>query len=221
MILYIDCSSKYLNYGFSINENLKEFTINSEHSHNTELKRVVDNLIKTSNEKITEIVLIKGPGSFTGLRIGFSYAYGLALSLNIPVTSYNLFKALNAGNSSTFLNKFYIMKATKKELIFSLFNKEKQDFEIENKLINFTDFIVLIQKYDINNIEIVSNSETNFNLKDYNFKERFSPIKGLFNLHNINDEKKVFSINSILAMKPDYVQAVKAKSIIQRKMESK
>lgn len=36
---------------------------------------------------ITGIVVYKGPGSFTGLRIGMSVANALAYSLDVPVTS--------------------------------------------------------------------------------------------------------------------------------------
>jgi tRNA threonylcarbamoyladenosine biosynthesis protein TsaB len=36
-------------------------------------------------EDIEGIVIFKGPGSFTGLRIGMSVANALAMSLNIPI----------------------------------------------------------------------------------------------------------------------------------------
>ncbi|MGH9856821.1 MAG: tRNA (adenosine(37)-N6)-threonylcarbamoyltransferase complex dimerization subunit type 1 TsaB [Acidobacteriota bacterium] len=38
-------------------------------------------------ENITGIVIFKGPGSFTGLRIGMSVANTLAYSLDIPITA--------------------------------------------------------------------------------------------------------------------------------------
>jgi tRNA threonylcarbamoyladenosine biosynthesis protein TsaB len=36
-------------------------------------------------EALTRIVVTRGPGTFTGLRIGLSYAKGMALALNIPL----------------------------------------------------------------------------------------------------------------------------------------
>ncbi|MDQ7032025.1 MAG: tRNA (adenosine(37)-N6)-threonylcarbamoyltransferase complex dimerization subunit type 1 TsaB [Desulfonauticus sp.] len=36
-------------------------------------------------EELEGIVLVRGPGSFTGLRLVFAHVYGLALSHNIPV----------------------------------------------------------------------------------------------------------------------------------------
>jgi tRNA threonylcarbamoyladenosine biosynthesis protein TsaB len=38
-------------------------------------------------EELTGIVIYKGPGSFTGLRIGMSVANALAYSLDIPITA--------------------------------------------------------------------------------------------------------------------------------------
>ena len=44
-------------------------------------------LLSISLEEVQGIVVFKGPGSFTGLRIGLSVANGLAYSLNIPVVA--------------------------------------------------------------------------------------------------------------------------------------
>ncbi len=40
---------------------------------------------KVSMQALKKIVLLKGQGSFTGLRVGAAIASGLSLGLNIPV----------------------------------------------------------------------------------------------------------------------------------------
>jgi tRNA threonylcarbamoyladenosine biosynthesis protein TsaB len=50
----------------------------------------VDMLLKSAGmlpEELERLACMKGPGSFTGLRIGFSVLKGLALSLGIPMVS--------------------------------------------------------------------------------------------------------------------------------------
>lgn len=44
---------------------------------------------RKSPQEITGVVLYKGPGSFTGLRIGASIADALAYSLNAPIVGVN------------------------------------------------------------------------------------------------------------------------------------
>ena len=54
-----------------------------------------ENILKLLNQDkidfkdIEGIVIYKGPGSFTGLRIGFSVANALAYSLSIPIVATN------------------------------------------------------------------------------------------------------------------------------------
>jgi hypothetical protein len=47
-----------------------------------------------SDEKIDSIVLINGPGSLTGLRIGASFALGIAAGTGIPIQSLTLWDIL-------------------------------------------------------------------------------------------------------------------------------
>ena len=55
------------------------------------IHKKINNLLKQHNKKWSDIqgvVVYKGPGSFTGLRIGLSVANALAVSLNIPISGY-------------------------------------------------------------------------------------------------------------------------------------
>ena len=52
---------------------------------------------------ITEIGVIVGPGSFTGIRMGIAYAKGLALGLGVPVVGINAFELYLAATPDAFV----------------------------------------------------------------------------------------------------------------------
>lgn len=71
------------------------------------LPNVVSQCLSICNlkfEDIDEIGVVDGPGSFTGLRIGFSYAQGIAASTDFKIKRYSVSKLLLP---SVFINKFY------------------------------------------------------------------------------------------------------------------
>lgn len=60
------------------------------YSHSERLHIYIDEVLKQSKLKLKDldaIAVSKGPGSYTGLRIGVSAAKGLCYSLNIPLIS--------------------------------------------------------------------------------------------------------------------------------------
>lgn len=60
----------------------------SKHNQSQELLPEIDKLLKRQKIKLSAlkgVVVVKGPGSFTGLRVGVSIANALVWSLNIPV----------------------------------------------------------------------------------------------------------------------------------------
>lgn len=68
-----------------------------EHSHAGALMPIIDNLLENSRCKRSELAAIgisKGPGSYTGLRIGTSTAKGLCFSLGIPLIAVNTLHAM-------------------------------------------------------------------------------------------------------------------------------
>jgi len=94
-IISINTASRYCSVSVSLSDNLEE-TIQSEStlSHSSELAVNVKNLIDKHNLKAEDldfIIVNIGPGSFTGLRIGVSFAKGLSMSHNIPIVPINSF----------------------------------------------------------------------------------------------------------------------------------
>lgn len=111
-------------------------------------------LLPTLNEMINELALnlhelkaiavSKGPGSFTGLRIGISIAKGLAFSLKIPLVGVPTLDALawNLVDLCTcFGNNLIcpVLDARKKQVYTALYKKELAS----NKLKIFTDYLVV------------------------------------------------------------------------------
>ena len=75
---------------------LFEHVSHSERSHNEALDRAVGGLFDAAGigrSELGAIVVGAGPGSFTGLRISFGYAKGLALGLRIPLSGISSFQA--------------------------------------------------------------------------------------------------------------------------------
>ena len=63
---------------------------NEKYSHSTKLHSFILNVLTKAEVDINELSAIsvsKGPGSYTGLRIGVAAAKGLCFSLEIPLIS--------------------------------------------------------------------------------------------------------------------------------------
>ena len=68
-----------------------------EKSHSTYITILIDNIVKQSGEalkNIDAVAVSKGPGSYTGLRIGASTAKGLCYALDKPLIAVNTLEAM-------------------------------------------------------------------------------------------------------------------------------
>jgi tRNA threonylcarbamoyladenosine biosynthesis protein TsaB len=89
-ILAIDTAGESLSIGISTETGVFSFDTDAVTSHSRLLLDAVDALVKLAKierEDIDLFACMKGPGSFTGLRIGFAAVKGMALAFGKPFLS--------------------------------------------------------------------------------------------------------------------------------------
>ncbi len=89
MELAIDTSTATASIALSSQgEIIAELTWHAGQNHTTELMPSLTRILEQARlnlKDINGVIVAKGPGSFNGLRVGMSFAKGLALALNIPL----------------------------------------------------------------------------------------------------------------------------------------
>lgn len=89
-ILALDTATSILSLALGTDRGIWSFEADAGPRHSEILMEILDMMMKTAGLKpgdLEGVVCMQGPGSFTGLRIGFSAAKGLACSLGIPLAS--------------------------------------------------------------------------------------------------------------------------------------
>ncbi|MGI8925565.1 MAG: tRNA (adenosine(37)-N6)-threonylcarbamoyltransferase complex dimerization subunit type 1 TsaB [Tepidiformaceae bacterium] len=66
----------------------------AEQDHSRLLLAAIDELIGGRLERLERVVVVRGPGSYAGLRVGIATAQGLALALGIPVEGVGALEAV-------------------------------------------------------------------------------------------------------------------------------
>lgn len=151
-VLAIDTSSYVL--GVAIVEEdrvIGELVTNLNKNHSVRAMPAVDQLMKDCEIKpdtLDRIVVGRGPGSFTGVRIGVTLAKTLAWSLNVPLVGVSSLELL-AANGRYFKGVISpIMDARRGQVYTGLYTWDKTGIqtEVEDVNITLTDWLGMLKE---------------------------------------------------------------------------
>ncbi len=128
MILFIDTHDSLITIALKNKENLYTKTKESEYSHSIYVMPMIEEIFnenKLDIKDLKQIIVVNGPGSFTGIRIGLSIAKTIAYALNIKI---NTISSLTAYLVSSDINdnKMAIIEDNKGYYI-SVFTKDNNE----------------------------------------------------------------------------------------------
>jgi len=129
MELAIDTSTDTASIALSSQgEIIAELTWHAGQSHTTELVPNLTRILEQARitlKDINGVIVAKGPGSFNGLRVGMSFAKGLALSLNIPLVGISTLEVEAFPYAFTALPICPIQNAGRGEIATALFQTKR------------------------------------------------------------------------------------------------
>ena len=125
-----------------------------ERSHGSMITLFIQELLDAQQLKIEDldhVIVSSGPGSYTGLRVGYSTAKGLCYPLDIPLISVSTLAALGDGliQKHNDPNVLYcpIIDARRMEVYTSLYSPSGEELRSPEALIMDQEFIDTMRKY--------------------------------------------------------------------------
>ena len=157
--LYIDTSSSFL-YS-AITENDKVLSeVKEEYGQSLSevaLPKIVEmfNKNRLTAKDIDKIIVVNGPGSFTGIRIGITIAKVYAWSLNIPITTIYSLEAMSLSTEDTKIHVPLIN--ARRGYVYTAIYDENQKVLLKPQHMKLEDLCKKLETME--NYEFISNDE--------------------------------------------------------------
>jgi len=153
-LLAFDTSSSILNVALAVKDNSIFSQSENGMRHSEMIMELTDSLFKKAEinpRDLNGVLCMGGPGSFTGLRIGFSIAKGLALSLSIPFAAVPTLDCLSFPHQERSLT-LAVLESSKKAWYFAFYRmgkiikppQEGSNFEINKKIAEFNNEKIIL-----------------------------------------------------------------------------
>ena len=146
IILCLETSTTNCSVALSIDGQIKAIREenNQKFSHAEKLHVFIDEVLREANidkKQLNAIAISKGPGSYTGLRIGVSAAKGLCFALDIPLISTLTLEVLAQQVESENCYIVPMLDARRMEVYSTVFNSEKKQIrETQAEILNENSF---------------------------------------------------------------------------------
>ncbi len=168
---------------------------NIPNEHSIYAHPYIEKVLKDSNtlpKEIDNIMVVNGPGSFTGVRIGLTIAKVYAYLENIPVTLISSLKTLALSEKGEYI--LSLIDARNDNYYLGLYDKNYNDV-IKEHFTNIKEVQELLNKYP--NIKIVTNSK--INLDNYQLINNIN----IENIVNYYQDKEQVNAHQVL---PNYLK---------------
>jgi tRNA threonylcarbamoyladenosine biosynthesis protein TsaB len=140
MIISIETSSSLCAVAFWENgKTFASFSSEKPMQHATLIGQFVEKGLQQTGQLPKLLAVAIGPGSFTGLRIGLSYAQGFCFGRNIPIVGVSNHQVLALQKTNSTLSLYTIIDARRDEVYLAK-HKNNETFEIEShQIVALTD----------------------------------------------------------------------------------
>lgn len=158
LILHLETSTTVCSVAVSIDGKLSALKeLNAGYSHAENLTDFCSEVLAQSKITFNDLAAVavsKGPGSYTGLRIGVSAAKGFCYALDIPLISINTLQhlALQVSQKNELKDALYcsMLDARRMEVYCALFDAQNNEVSAtEAKIIDATSFAEILQHQKI------------------------------------------------------------------------
>ncbi|RMG45540.1 MAG: tRNA (adenosine(37)-N6)-threonylcarbamoyltransferase complex dimerization subunit type 1 TsaB [Candidatus Dadabacteria bacterium] len=200
-------------------------------SHNEELALLVESLLEQAKLKashLDKILIGSGPGSFTGLRIGFAFAKGLALSCSSALKSVCSFKAAAAAGRSCVAGGVLVIADARREEVFCAAMRIDADAismlrspEIISKvrIVDYAEDLGIYNRAESEKLSVILLSEISLppNCQAVAYGN-FNLAEGMIFIDLLGGEEadKFNTAEWLYSLKPNYVREVAARTIAER-----
>ena len=170
-VLYIDTSSDYLYSGIIIDDKLVS-SIKKKYEKDLS-KEALPKIIELFDEAnitpkdLDKIIVVNGPGSFTGIRIGITIAKTIAWALNINITPISGLTAMTIScNTNTY--KMPLIDARRGYVYGAIYDKDNNKV-IEDSHIALKELLDKSKALDV--VTVITNNDLDISIK----KEKYDP----------------------------------------------
>lgn len=151
-ILAIDTATNVMGVALTKDGILKgELVTNLQKNHSIRLMPAIDFLMDEINmnpEDLDQIIVSKGPGSYTGIRIGLSTAKAMAWALDVPIIGVSSLEqlAFQGRNSSMLISPF--IDARRDSVFTGLYHFQGGELTlvVEEQHVKMSDWLKLLEK---------------------------------------------------------------------------